>query len=118
MQGYESVLIFDPEISEESQKELIDKYTALVGSNGGKVVHHTVWGRRRLAYEVKKRQYGVYHLLYLDRSPEALRALENNFRIDDNIIKWLSVAVDDVNKEIEDFQKLRSEGSLAQTLTD
>lgn len=118
MQGYESILIFDPEISDEGQKELIDKYKGLIDSNGGQVVHHTVWGRRRLAYEVKKREYGVYHLLYLDHAPEALRALENNFRIDDNVIKWQSVAVEDVDKEFEAFEKLRSEGSLAQSLTE
>jgi small subunit ribosomal protein S6 len=118
MQGYESMIILDPEASEEAQKELIEKFKSLVGSNGGQVVHHATWGRRKLAYEVKKREYGVYHLLYLDRTPEALRALENAFRIDDNVLKWMSVAVDDVGKEFQDFEKLKSEGSIAQTLTE
>lgn len=118
MQGYESILILDPDASDTAQKELIDKYKSLVGTNGGQVVHHVVWGRRKLAYEVKKHQYGVYHLLYLDRTPQALRALENSCRIDDGIIKWMSVAVEDVNKEFEAFEKLRSEGSIAQTLTE
>ena len=118
MQGYESVLILDPELSEDSQKELIGKYTSLIGSNGGKVVHHATWGRRKLAYEVKKKQYGFYHLLYLDRAPQALRAMENSFRIDDGVLKWMSVAVDDVNKEFEAFEKLKTEGSIAQTLTE
>jgi small subunit ribosomal protein S6 len=118
MQGYESVLILDPELSEDSQKELIGKYTTLIGSNGGQVVHHAVWGRRRLAYEVKKKQYGFYHLLYLDKTPQALRAIENGFRIDDGILKWMSVAVDDVNKEFESFEKLKKDGSIAQTLTE
>jgi small subunit ribosomal protein S6 len=118
MQGYESVLILDPDATEEAQKELIDKYTALIGSNGGQVLHHAVWGRRKLAYEVKKRKYGVYHLLYLDRSPAALRAMESGFRIDDAVLKWMSVAVDDVTKELEAFEKLKTEGSIAQTLTE
>ena len=118
MQGYESVLILDPELSEDAQKELIGKYTALIGGNGGQVMHHVVWGRRRLAYEVSKRQFGVYHLLYLDRSPQALRAIETNFRIDESVIKWMSVAVDDVSKEFEAFEKLRRDGSVAQTLTE
>jgi small subunit ribosomal protein S6 len=118
MQGYESILILDPEASDEAQKETIEKYKSLIGTNGGQVVHHAVWGRRKLAYEVKKRQYGVYHLLYLDRSPQALRALENSCRIDDSIIKWMSVAVEDVNKEFEAFEKLKSDGSIAQTLTE
>jgi small subunit ribosomal protein S6 len=118
MQGYESILILDPEASEEAQKELIEKYKSLIGSNGGQVVHHTVWGRRKLAYEVNKREYGIYHLLYLDKSPQALRAMENSFRIDESVIKWMSVAVDDVDKELQAFQKLMSDGSIAQTLTE
>lgn len=118
MQGYESILIFDPEIPDEAQKQLIEKYSSLIGSNGGEVVHHVAWGRRKLAYEVKKHEYGVYHVLYLNHAPEALRALENSFRIDDNVIKWMSVAVDDVGKEFEAFEKLRSDGSLAQTLSE
>lgn len=118
MQGYESVVILDPETSDEAQKELIDKYTALVGSNGGQVLHHVVWGRRKLAYEVKKREYGIYHLLYLDKTPEALRAMENSFRLDDAVIKWMSITVEDVTKELQAFEKLKSEGSIAQTLTE
>jgi small subunit ribosomal protein S6 len=118
MQGYESVIILDPETSDEAQKDLIEKYKGLVGSNGGQVLHHTVWGRRKLAYEVKKRQYGFYHLMYLDRSPQALRALESSFRIDDNVLKWMSVSVEDVTKELAAFEKLKSEGSIAQTLTE
>jgi small subunit ribosomal protein S6 len=118
MQGYESVLILDPEASEDAQKEVIEKYKSLIGSNGGQVLHHAVWGRRKLAYEVKKRQYGVYHLLYLDKSPVALKAMETSCRIDDSVLKWISVAVEDVTKEFEAFEKLKSEGSIAQTLTE
>ena len=118
MQGYESILIFDPETTDEAQQQLIEKYKGLIGSAGGQVRHHVVWGRRKLAYEVKKREFGIYHLLYLDHAPDALRALENSFRIDDNVLKWMSVAVDDVDQELQAFEKLRTEGSLAQTLSE
>jgi small subunit ribosomal protein S6 len=116
MQGYESIIILDPELTEEVQQSLLDKFKSLVGSNGGQVLRHTLWGRRKLAYEVKKHRHGIYHVLYLDRTPAALRALENNFRIDDNVIKWMSVSVEDVEKEWADFDKLRSEGSIAASL--
>jgi small subunit ribosomal protein S6 len=118
MQGYESIFILDPETGEEDQTGLIEKFKALVGSNGGQVVHHTTWGRRKLAYEVKKREYGFYHLFYMDKTPEALRALENTFRIDDNVIKWQSVSVEDVDKEHGDFERLKTEGSMAQKLSE
>lgn len=118
MQGYEAIFILDPETGEEDQTSLIDKYKSLVDSSGGKVVHHTTWGRRKLAYEVKKREYGLYHLFYMDRTPDALRALENTFRIDENVIKWMSVSVEDLEKEHTDFERLKTEGSLAQKLSE
>ena len=116
MQGYESIFILDPETVEEDQNGLIEKFKELIGANGGAVVHHTTWGRRKLAYEVKKHQFGIYHLFYLDKTPDALRALENTFRIDDSVIKWMSVSVEDVDKEFSDFEKLKSEGSIAKSL--
>lgn len=116
MQGYEAIFILDPETTEDEQSGLIDKFKSLIDTNGGKVVHHTTWGRRKLAYEVKKHQYGLYHLFYLEKTPEALQALENIFRIDDKVIKWMSVSVEDLEKEFADFEKLKSDGSIAQSL--
>jgi len=116
MQGYESIIIFDPELGEDRQKEEVDKYRQLITSNGGQVVHHKVWGRRKLAYEVKKREFGVYHLMYLDHSPDALRALENQFRLDEGVLKWMSVSVEDLETEQAKFEKLINEGSISQQI--
>ena len=116
--GYETIFILHPETGEEDQEGLIEKFKTLIGANGGQVIHHTTWGRRKLAYEVKKNQFGFYHLFYMDRTPDALRALENSFRIDDSVIKWMSVAVEDLEKEFADFEKLKNDGSAAQSLSD
>ncbi|MDH4247322.1 MAG: 30S ribosomal protein S6 [Deltaproteobacteria bacterium] len=118
MQGYESIFILDPEATQEQQTSLLDKLKNLINTHGGAVVHHSVWGRRKLAYEVKKRQYGIYHLFYLDQTPQALKALENQFRLEDGVIKWLSVAVEDVDAEFASFEKLKSEGTIAQSMTE
>ena len=118
MQGYESIIILDPEATQEQQTELLDKLKSIVGNNGGTVLHHALWGRRKLAYEVKKRQYGVYHLFYLDQTPQALKALENQFRLEDGVIKWLSVSVEDVEGEFTKFEKLKTEGTIAQSMTE
>ncbi|MEE8435947.1 MAG: 30S ribosomal protein S6 [bacterium] len=117
-QGYESIFILHPDTGEEDQDGLIEKYKSLIGDNGGQVLHHTTWGRRKLAYEVKKNQFGFYHLFYMDKTPDALRALENTFRIDDSVIKWMSVSVEDVEKEFADFEKLKNEGSAAKSLSE
>lgn len=118
MQGYESIFILDPEATQEQQDGLLDKLKTIVGNNGGTVMHHAQWGRRKLAYEVKKRQYGIYHLFYLDGTPSALKALETQYRLEDGVLKWLSVAVEDVNVEHEKFEKLKSEGTIAQSMTE
>jgi small subunit ribosomal protein S6 len=112
MKGYESVIIVDPNLTEEDQKALLAKMTGLFTSNGGTVVNQATWGRRKLAYPVKKRDYGIYHLFYLDNTPAALKAMETQFRYEDNIIKWQTVAVEDVQSEIDKFDKLKTSGSV------
>lgn len=112
MKGYESIIIVDPNLSEEEQKTLLTKVEDLYKSNGGTVVSQATWGRRKLAYPVKKREYGIYHLLYLDEMPNALKAMETQFRFEDDIIKWQTVAIDDLDEEIQKFEKLKTEGTI------
>ena len=118
MQGYESIFIMDPNVTEEVQKGLLEKLNKAASDNGGNVVHSTLWGRRKLAYPVKKRDFGIYHVLYTDRSPGALKAIETIYRFDESVLKWQTVAVEDVETEFNKFEKLRSEGSVAESLTD
>jgi small subunit ribosomal protein S6 len=118
MQGYESIVILDPNLTEEQQTQLLDKFKGIVEGQGGKVVQQARWGRRRLAYEVKKRDYGIYHLFYLDHAPKALKALEHQFRFEENVLKWISVKVEDVESEHAAFEKLRTQGSAAQSLSE
>ena len=118
MLGYESVFILDPNATDEVQTGLLDKFKAIIEGQGGKIVQHAKWGRRKLAYEVKKRSHGIYHLFYISHAPLAVKALESQFRLEENVLKWLSVAVEDVEAEHAAFEKLRTQGSLSQTLTE
>ena len=118
MQGYESIFILDPNTPDEAQTALVDKFRGLVQAQGGQVVQHVKWGRRKLAYPVKKRDFGVYHLFYVNHAPAAVKALESQFRYEEHVLKWLSVAVPDVEAEHANFEKLRTQGSLAKTLTE
>ena len=54
----------------------------------------------------------------MDKTPDALRAMENAFRIDDSVIKWMSVSVENLEKEFADFEKLKNDGSAAKTLSE
>ena len=118
MQGYESIYIVDPNVTEQDQQTLLEKLKKAASDNGGNIVHTSVWGRRKLAYPVKKRDYGIYHVLYTDRTAEALKAMETIYRFDESVIKWQSVAVEDIDAEFNKFQQLRSEGSAVQSISD
>lgn len=118
MQGYETILVLDPDLNEDQQNELLDKFKTIVTNEGGQFVEHITWGQRKLAYMVKKRSHGLYHLLYTSRHGPSLKAMETQFRYEEGVLKWLSVTVEDLEKEKEKFNKLVSDGSLAQTLSE
>ena len=118
MQGYESIIILDPNLTEENQTALLQKLKETVEGQGGSVVHQTQWGRRKLAYPVKKMDYGHFYLLYLDHQPQALKAMENVMRLGEEFLKWQTVSVENLEEEFTKFETLKNEGSVAQNLSD
>lgn len=118
MKGYEIIYILDPNTGEEARTQMLERVKSIVSTHGGQVLHDTSWGRRKLAYRMKKRDYGVYQVLYTDHAPAAVKEVETQFRFAESIIKWQSVAVADVEQEFTAFEKLRSEGSLAKQIGD
>ncbi|MDH4120372.1 MAG: 30S ribosomal protein S6 [Deltaproteobacteria bacterium] len=112
MQGYETVVVLQPNVTETEQKDLLEKFSGVVKTHGGKVVGAATWGRRKLGYTVGKHDYGIYHLLYLDRTPASLKELDTQLRHNESVILWQSVAVNDVQKEMADFERLKTEGTL------
>jgi small subunit ribosomal protein S6 len=118
MKGYEIVFILDPNTSEDGQKQILDKVKTVLAGNGGEVLHEASWGRRKLAYPVSKREYGIYHLLFTNHAPAALKEAESQFRFSEDVLKWMSVSVEDVDKEFTDFERLKAEGSLSRQIAD
>ncbi len=118
MKGYEIIFITDPNTTEEEQQVLVDKVKEVFTQAGGEVVHQTNWGRRKLAYMVKKFEYGYYHVFYVSRSKEAVKEMEDQFRFNAQVIKWHTLAVDDLDEEFAAFERLKTEGTIAQTISD
>jgi len=91
MRSYETLFVINPELDEERIKAVIEKYTNLLKEQGAEVVSVDEWGRRRLAYEIKKYREGYYVLINFDAEPEALKELERIFRIDADILRFIIV---------------------------
>jgi small subunit ribosomal protein S6 len=87
---YEILLMLDPELAEERQDDLIARVRQLVETSGGTWRSHDAWGRRRLAYEIHKKQEGVYHLLVFESNAETLDEITRVLKIDDTVMRHLA----------------------------
>ena len=90
MNKYESVVIIDPSLTEEAMKELVTKYTDII-NNEGTVESVDELGKKKLAYEIKKNKEGFYTIFNFEAKPELITELERNYRIDDSILKFITV---------------------------
>ena len=92
MNRYELTYIIDATLEEAASKELIEKVSALIVANGGEVekVDET-WGKRRLAYAIDHKNEGYYVLVTMSAPGEAVKELERNLRINDSILRYLTV---------------------------
>lgn len=95
MNKYESIFIIDPSLEEEKRKELIEKMKGIITSGGGKLLGLDEWGVRRLAYPVEGKEEGYYCFLNLEANPDIIQNLERNCRITDDIIRYLSVRIEE-----------------------
>ena len=90
MNKYESVVIVNPNLEEESVKNLIKKFSDLINTDG-KVASVEEMGKRKLAYEIRKFSEGFYIVIKFEAKPELIAELERNYRITDEVIKFLVV---------------------------
>ena len=90
MNKYESVIIISPVVEEEGIKSLIKKFSDLI-NNDGKVESVEEMGKKKLAYEVNKNKEGYYILFNFEAKPELIAELERNYRITDEVIKFIVV---------------------------
>lgn len=94
MNKYESVIIINPNVEEDKVKELTDRFSTLINDNG-KVEKVDILGKKKLAYEVKKNKEGYYAILYFEAVPSLVSELERNYRITDDVIKFMTINVNE-----------------------
>lgn len=94
MNKYESVVIINPNVDEEGVKSLVKKFTDLINTDG-KVEKVDELGKKKLAYEVQKNKEGYYVVFYFEANPNLIAELERNYRITDEVIKFMSIRVEE-----------------------
>lgn len=89
MRAYEVMYVLRPNLDEEQITAQIERFNQLIRDQGGEVEQVSRWGKRRLAYEVKKFREGYYVLVYFRGRPQAAQELERVFKISDDVIRYL-----------------------------
>src|ERR1700691_6272986 len=95
MPFYENVFIARQDVSAAQVEALAESFAGIVAQHGGTVTKREYWGLRNLAYRVKKNRKGHYILLNLDAPPAAVNELERNMRINEDVLRYLTVRVDE-----------------------
>lgn len=91
MSIYESIFIITPNISDEETNAVIKKMQDVVARQGGEMLKFEDWGKKKLAYEVKKQKRGHYVFFQFKGNAAAIAELERTYKLTDAVIKFLSV---------------------------
>ena len=117
MRHYETIYIINPNLSDEDYHEIIQKFNNLIENQNGIIVKAQEWGKRKLAYLVKKFNYGFYVLIDFCADPGITAEFERNLKLDDRILKYQTVKLADKAdpQELIDKVKDASKESPAET---
>ncbi len=91
MAAYESIIILRSNLADDEVGRVIEKMKGIVEKNGGQVSQAENWGKRKLAYEVKKERKGTYVIFRFTGSGKVVSELEQGYRVEDSILKFLTV---------------------------
>jgi small subunit ribosomal protein S6 len=84
---YEVMVILDPSLEERTVAPSLDTFLNVIRSSGGKVENVDIWGRRRLAYEMKKRSEGIYAVIDLHCEPTAVKELNRQLSLNESVLR-------------------------------
>lgn len=87
MRQYELMVILDPETEERTVSTTMDKFLTVVKNDGGTVDNVDIWGRRRLAYDIKKKSEGIYAVVNFTAEPVTAQELDRQLNLSESIMR-------------------------------
>lgn len=94
MHIYESIFIINPNLSDEETVNVIKKMQDVVAKQGGEMIKFEDWGKKKLAYEIKKQKRGHYVFFQIKAAPAVVSELERTYKMTDSVIKFLTVRLE------------------------
>ena len=120
LRSYQSVLILKPDLEEPRIDDVLEKIGGFIKSNGGAILKTEKWGKKRLAYRVKKSRFGIYLNLYHTLEPSGVVHLEKKYKLFDLIIKFMvvSLADDELERALGNNDETEGEGDETEKVSE
>jgi small subunit ribosomal protein S6 len=96
MRRYETISIISPNVGEDEIKAISQKTAGIIEGDGGTIINVDNWGLKKLAYPIKKQQQGYYVYTEFAAVPSAVSEMERIFKIDDHVLKFMTVKLQEV----------------------
>ncbi len=110
LREYEFTVIASPQLTPENSTKTFEKYEALLLAEGGEIIKKAPWGTRKLAFPMGQQFRGTYMHYDLTCSPDSLKEVERLMRIDENILRYMSVRLgENVDVEMRKLEIAKAE---------
>lgn len=113
MRNYQSVLILKPDLDEAQVDQSVEKITSVLQKFGGSILKLDKWGKKRLAYRVKKNKFGYYLNIYHTCEADKVPDLEKEYQLYDLVIKYLVIRLEE-----RDIERVMSQAAEAAKLVE
>src|SRR4030042_289577 len=112
MNVYENIVILNSALSDEEAEAAVTKIKELIAGQGGEVLKVNIWGRKKLAYEIKKQKKGLYVLLFYKTPPATIKKIEEFYKVFDAVLKYLIIKLS--VKQVHDLEKFEAASERAE----
>ena len=109
LKNYETVFILTPVLSEVQMKDAVDKFEKVLKDQKAEIINVEQWGLRKLAYPILHKSTGFYSMFEYKATPETIAKLETEFRRDEKVMRFLTVALD---KHAVEYNNKRRKGEF------
>ncbi|BBJ31114.1 30S ribosomal protein S6 [Rickettsia asiatica] len=108
MSFYESVFIIRQDVSLNDIDKIVDDFAKIIKDNNGTIIKKEYWGLRTLAYKIGNNKKGHYYFLGLDITSSVKEELERKMKLNENIIRFLTIKADSISSEPSPILKNQS----------
>lgn len=109
MPYYENIFIARQDISAAQVETLADQFTAIIEQGGGSIAKREYWGLKSLAYKIRKNRKGHYVLFNIDASSDAVREMERNMGLNEDVLRHLTVRLEAIDPEPSVMMRSRTQ---------